>query len=223
MQFTDEDYHTLHRLTLAQPYPGHKPGNIEYPNGDGRPGTYRYAHIAPKYLPGWGNAIERNTLLQALFDAHAEAELVYDALGGPQEFRPDVRYGALRVLEYGPGAHAPEHTDFGLFTLHLYRDPLDTFHRSWVSPPPSQLALAINPGLHLGELGEAIGLGQAVPHWVTPTAGVQRSIVYFAIPDHEAQIPEGNPDGSTISVRNWLNERMTRSRTAHTQYKEGQQ
>lgn len=222
MRFTDEEYHTLHRLTLAQPYPGHKPGNIEYPNGDGRPGTYRYAHIAPKYLPGWGSAGDRAALLWALTAAHVVAEQVYDALGGPQEFRPDIRYGALRVLEYEPGAHAPEHKDFDLFTLHLYRDPPDTFHRASGVQPPSERALAINPGLHLGELGDAIGLGQAMPHWVTPTSGVQRSIVYFAIPDHDAVLPRP-PDGQRVTVREWLNDRMTRSRTAHTAYKAGQQ
>jgi hypothetical protein len=82
-------------------------------------------------------------------------------------------------------------------------------------------ALVLNRGLHLGELGEAIGLGRATRHSVLPSAYPQHSIVYFAIPDHEARVPgtysAENPDVE-MTVREWLNERMARSRTAFAPY-----
>lgn len=220
IQFDADDYAALHALVFREDYP-HKPPP-EIPNGDGNVDRKSYRHVALKYLPGFGNAAERDLLLSTLYWAHLNAESVYDALGGPPAFRPDIRYGALRVLEYAPGDFSHEHTDFDLFTLALYRDRPDHFHRQgeWTDLPTP--ALALNHGLHLGELGEAIGLGKATRHSVSASTSPQRSIVYFAIPDHEAQLPEGNPDGSTISVRNWLNERMARSRTAFTPYrKEG--
>jgi hypothetical protein len=38
------------------------------------------------------------------------------------------------------------------------------------------------------------------------------SIVYFSIPNHDAILPDGT------TVRDWLNERMARSRTAFKNY-----
>lgn len=166
-------------------------GVVEYPNGDRNAGTYRYAHVALKYLPGWGDADARDELVGYLVAAHHQAEPVYDALGGPQQYRPDIRYGALRVLEYEPGAYSPVYTDASLFTLHLYRNVQEPFKRDWQGiAPPSERALAINPGLHLGRLGEIVGLGKATPHWTEPTTERQHAIVYFAIPDHAAQLPK---------------------------------
>ncbi len=220
VQFDANDYARLHALVFRGDYPGYKPTVTEIPNGDGKADAEkRYAHVALKYLPGWGTGPERDLLLSALYWAHLNAESVYDALGGPPEFRPDIRYGALRVLEYPPGAISNEHTDFDLFTLALYRDRPECFQREveWTDLPTA--ALALNQGLHLGELGEAVGLGRATRHSVVSSTGTQHSLVYFAIPDHEARLPahtEGPHHGET--VREWLNERMARSRTAFVPY-----
>lgn len=202
-QFDEDDYQRLHSrlfdVHCGPPYPGYRPNVVEYPNGDRNAGTYRYAHIALKYLPGWGDASDRTLFMWALCEAHYRAEYVYDALGGPPEFRPDIRYGALRVLEYEPGAYSPVHTDASLFTLHLYRNQFDAFVRDHSGVAPvSERALAINPGLHMGRLGEICGLGKAVPHWTEPTTGRQLAIVYFAIPDWAAKLPGGETVGPWI-------------------------
>lgn len=189
--FDQIDYSHLHELCFsdAKPYPGYRRGVVEYPNGDRNAGTYRYAHVALKYLPSWGSAYERNTLMGYLVEAHRQAEAVADALDCPDAYRPDLRYGALRVLEYEPGAFSPMHTDASLFTLHLYRNSFDAFRKDPATPVQSERALAINPGLHIGRLGEIVGLGQATPHWTVPTTERQLAIVYFAIPDWAAALP----------------------------------
>lgn len=221
--FNQIGYAVLHDIVFRGDYPGYKPTVTEIPNCDGKADAdKRYAHVALKYLPGWGTAIERRVLVAMLEEAHGRAEMVYDALGGPPEFRPDIRYGALRVLEYPPGAISHEHTDFDLFTLALYRDRPECFRRAeeWTDIPTA--ALALNRGLHIGDLGEEIGLGKATRHSVVASDQPQHSIVYFAIPDHEARIGEEfvRADGFTVrpTVRDWLNERMARSRTAFTAY-----
>jgi hypothetical protein len=76
-------------------------------------------------------------------------------------------------------------------------------------------ARKIDPHLHIGELGELVGLGPATPHKVVPRPYVQRSIVYFAMSDHEMRLPIGNTrreDGGRMTVGEWLKERMARSR-----------
>ncbi len=200
--FTEDDYQRMHRAVFSDcpdcPYPGYRRGTIEYPNGDANAGTYRYAHVALKYLPGYGQAWHRNMLTRYLLEAHALAEQVHDALDGPAEFRPDLRYGALRVLEYDPGAYSPLHTDASLFTLHLYRNSFDAFRRDPAVPVLSERALAINPGLHIGRLGNVVGLGAATPHWTVPSEERQLAIVYFAIPDWAARLPDGETVGAWI-------------------------
>lgn len=222
VEFDADDYSRLHALVFRGDYPGYKPTVTEIPNGDGKADAdKRYAHVALKYLPGWGTAVERDLLQSCLLYAHLCAESVAEALGVPAAFRPDIRYGALRVLEYPPGAVSHEHTDFDLFTLHLYRDRPECFHRCYpdVDHIPDE-ALGLNPGLHLGELGEAIGLGAATRHSVSASSYPQHSIVYFAIPDHEAVLYQAT--APSLNVREWLNERMARSRTAFAPYrKEG--
>ncbi len=207
--FNASEYAELHGLVFREDYP-HKPP-AEIPNGDGKVDSKRYRHVALKYLPGFGTARERNALIAYLTYAHECAELVADALAVPAAFRPDLRYGALRVLEYAPCDFSHEHTDFNLYTLALYRDRPECFHRGaeWTDIPTA--ALALNRGLHLGQLGEAVGLGSATRHSVSASAETQHSIVYFAIPDHDAPI-------GAATVRLWLNERMARSRTAFTPY-----
>lgn len=235
IDFDADDYTLLHSLVFRGDYPGYKPTVTEIPNGDGKADAdKRYAHVALKYLPGWGTSAERQFLIGFLYAAHLVAEAVADAMGVPAPFRPDIRYGALRVLEYPPGAVSHEHTDFDLFTLALYRDRPECFQRSidhrafsFDQADAFSRACELNTGLHLGELGEAIGLGPATLHSVTASPETQHSIVYFAIPDHDAILPphDGGPLGfrvSNCSVRSWLNERMARSRTAFTPYrKEG--
>jgi hypothetical protein len=118
-------------------------------------------------------------------------------LGVPPEFRPDFSAGALRVLEYPAGEGGHLHTDFDLFAVNLFRN-------------------VPNPGLggtpyHMGEISELIGLGPAEPHYVAPLPVPQMALVYFAIPNHAAVLPdpfEGKPD----TVGAWLGRRIARSR-----------
>jgi len=221
MIFDRSEYDLLASIVFRPDYPGWKPDVKELPNGDGKVDEKKYAHIAPKYLPGLGSGRERTLLLRALFIAHERAERVFDELVqdgiGFERFRPDIRYGALRVLEYAPkiGLSHP-HRDFDLFTLQGYRSdpsPFKAYDRQHVPAT----ALEIDPGLHLGELGEEIGLGKATLHEVVPSDETQFSIVYFAIPDWDARFVEGERGGSP-TVKDWLNERMARSRTAFKAY-----
>lgn len=211
--FTADDYQTLHSIVFATDadgrprYPGYRPEVVELPNGDGRADREkRYAHVAEKYL---GNPRDNATLYSYMQLAHAEAIRVARALNVPDAFMPDIRYSALRVLEYPPGATSARHTDFDMFTLLCYRDR----PKGLVRQPPWRGTYtsfdcrhldAIAPGLHIGELGEIVGLGPATPHEVVavqdsdcdedgprgaPYDRAQHSIVYFAIPDHAAVLP----------------------------------
>ena len=226
-QFNAADYAELHALVFRGDYPGYKPEVIEIPNGDGKAdAAKRYAHIALKYLPGWGTAAERCILMSALAHAHDVAERVAEALGVPKAFLPDLRYGALRVLEYPPGADSAAHQDFDLFTLHLYRNTHAPFYYVGSQVEANQAfaarhcaALELNPRMHIGQLGEAIGVGTADTHGVDPAAETQHAIVYFAIPDHDVVIEPRPADGERITVKAWLNERMARSRTEFKAYK----
>lgn len=276
--FTSEDYDKLHALTFRPDYPGYKPTVQEIPNGDGKVDAEKmFSHVAPKYFR---TDEQREALTPYLERAHALAVEVGELIGLPPEFMPDIRYGALRILDYPPGAVSNKHEDFDLFTLMCFRDQPDRFlaHEpslggssptSW--PPGSldpvrvdpdrivathpdgsvaetepvsdegktldglnQVALIaaireLNPQAHLGQLGEAIGLGPATPHEVLPSETRQRSIVYFAIPDHESRVvplwkshPALDALGVNLptqpTVRDWLNERMARSRTSFRPY-----
>lgn len=212
--FSTSDYLRLHELVFRSDFGGYKPSVTEIPNGDGKADVAkRYAHIALKYLTDEIGL--RSNLMPYLEAAHGEAVQVARRLALPVGFMPKLEYGALRVLEYKPGATSNRHEDFDLFTLMLYRDQPDRFVSYEDEYRPGQ-SLAImrdlNAQAHLGQLGEAIGLGPATPHEVLPSERVQRSIVYFAIPDHGAVLPGG------VKVRDWLNERMARSRTSFKAY-----
>jgi hypothetical protein len=214
--FSEIHYKVLHSLVFRPDYPGWKPDVKELPNGDGKVDDKKYAHIALKYLPGFGTAEERNTLVEALFLAHAHAERVADAFSVPKEFRPDMRYGALRVLEYRPGQLSHPHKDFNLFTLQLYRDKPANFIAD-LSAIPAEVR-ELNSQCIIGEMGEVIGLGPATLHEVPPLKkATQHSIVYFAIPDWDAKLPGFDPN-EHMTVKSWLNERMARSRTAFKSY-----
>jgi hypothetical protein len=248
--FTKEEYEALHALVFVPDYSGYKPEVKEIPNGDGKvDADKRYAHVAPKYFK---TDAQREALTPYLEKAFNLARAAADLAKVPSAYLPDIRYGALRILDYPPGAVSNLHEDFDLFTLMIYRDQPDRFvshdepQLGGSSPtrwPPGSLdpghvepnrIVALHPDgsvsrtrpvgeairkirllnaqAHLGQLGEAIGLGPATPHEVLASETAQHSIVYFAIPDHEAPLGEGN-------VRDWLNERMARSRTAFDKYK----
>lgn len=225
--FDKNDYENLHALVFRPGYPGYKPEVKEIPNGDGKiDADKRFAHVAPKYLTDAVSEGDRIRLMNFLFQAHAVAERAASAAGISREFMPDVRYGALRVLDYPPGAVSHAHEDFDLFTLMCYRDQPDRFlsHDEKiatfdVTPHlwPLQIIRAHNRQAHLGQLGEAIGLGKATLHEVLPSPERQCSIVYFAIPDHDSLLPP-NAAGTRVTVRDWLNERMARSRTEFKKY-----
>jgi hypothetical protein len=196
MNWNRETYDRLHSLVFREGYPGYKPGVREVPNGDGRvDAEKRYAHVAAKYLRAYSETAGASgriaTLEHYLRMAHAEAVDIALSLG-LKAFIPAFETGALRVLEYPAGVGGASHTDFDLFAVNL-----------WRSCP--------NPGLgvgryHIGEIGELVGLGKAQPHCVEPLPEPQLSLVYFAIPPHEAVLPGG------VTVGAWLAERVARSR-----------
>jgi hypothetical protein len=180
--------------------------------GTGRTPAKRYLHVAPKYgPPAWAMAY--------LARAHYEACRVAEALNVPAAYYPRVADGTLRVLEYPPGAGTVEHKDFNLFTIVLWRstpEDLERAHLDRLDGSPLAKAQALSPGLHIGELGELVGLGPATPHRVPPRSYAQKSIVYFAMPDHAAKLPptrdtHGLKRGGP-TVGQWLKERMARSR-----------
>jgi hypothetical protein len=193
---------------------------------DGRPGTSgvcpgapakRYLHVAPKYdPPAWAMAY--------LARAHYEACRVAEALNVPAAYYPRVADGTLRVLEYPPGAGTVEHKDFDLFTIVLWRstpedlERRDAYEDGGMGVYPERLD-TVSPGLHIGELGELVGLGPATPHRVPARPYAQKSILYFAMPDHGARLPNryapgwiaGDPCGGE-TVGEWLDKRKSASR-----------
>lgn len=202
--FTEDDYERLYSLVFRPDYPGYKPTIAEIPNGDGKvDAEKRYAHVAYKYF----KTPAHWKLAPYLHTAHLKAEEMARASGVTREFMPVVEYGALRILDYPPGAISNRHEDFDLFTVMCYRDTPETFQSEHFNSRACEKMREINPQAHLGELSALIGLGPATPHWVLPSDKRQRSIVYFAIPDHAAVLPNG------ITVGDWLAERIARSRT----------
>lgn len=197
MIFTADDYARLHALVFRDDYPGYRPGVVESPHGDGKLDTQkRYAHVATKYIQNAlglrGNYAHGQELWRYFSQAQECALRVAKQMLVPELFLPSWAAGALRVLEYPIGGGSHVHTDVGMFTINCYRN-------------------VPNPGLgtaevHIGELGELLGLGRAQPHAVQALPVPQHSIVYFAIPDHAAVLPSG------VTVGEWINERMGRSR-----------
>lgn len=210
--FTKAQYETLHALVFAPDYKGYQPTVQEIPNGDGKvDATKRYAHVAPKYF---GDRWQAAALMPYLIEAHKMAVLAAWQMKIPKEFMPDIRYGALRVLDYPPGAVSNEHEDFDLFTLMLYRDQPACFIAHDQDDPPVAVRRLreVNAQAHLGQLGQEIALGAATRHSVLASDTTQHSIVYFAIPNWESRLPGG------LLVKDWLNERMQRSRTEFRKY-----
>lgn len=206
LKLTATDYRTLYDIVFRDDYPGYRPNVIESPNGDGvKDSQKRYAHVSSKYIrsmrgDSWADGKGtywyhpyQPTLTKYLQQCHEAALDVAVQLGVPREFWPDIRYSALRVLEYPPGAGSAEHTDFDLFTLNLYRNNL-------------------NAGLgdvdfHKGEiLTEISKYHTAAKHYVNPHRDCQYSLVYFAMPSEAAVLPSGQTVGA------WVEERKKRSR-----------
>lgn len=211
--FDKQDYDNLHSLVFRPDYKGYKPAVKEIPAGDGKVDEdKRFAHVAPKYFADdW----QRAALMPYLLRAHELAIMAALRADIPAQYWPDIRYGALRVLDYPAGAVSNRHEDFDLFTLMMYR-PLPQYFKSddVEAGPAIQSVREVNPQAHLGLLGQEIGLGTATPHWVEAAPEPQHSIVYFTIPDHEAPLGAGN-------VRDWLNDIMSRTRTEFKAYAKG--
>jgi hypothetical protein len=212
--FTEQDFDTLYDLVFQTNYPGYKPHTKEVPNGDGLIDLdKRYAHVADKYLATLSPASDvTDTLYAYLQRAHDLATQVAHTLEVPSPFLPYRPASALRVLEYPVGALSHRHTDFDLFTVSLYRSEparLILGKETIGSQQSLQVfkARRLSPGLHIGELGELIGLGYATPHHVEASTFVQKSIVYFALPHPEAKLPK-----TELTAGQWLAERYSRSR-----------
>lgn len=198
MIFNAGDYAQLWSLFYsAPPYAGYRPNVAEAPNGDGRvDAEKRFLHVALKYdPPAWA--------VRLLARAHFEACIIAEQYRVPDAFYPRVENGTLRVLEYPPGATSVEHTDFDLFTVNCWRagGPVE-----WRTGTRGDW-MRFETDVHMGEIGELVGLGPATAHRVPPMqTGPQGSIVYFAMPAMDAVLPSGE------TVRAWLDERLARSR-----------
>jgi len=203
--FSSIDYADLRARVFRPDYAGYKPNVVESPHGDGKlDAEKRYAHVSVKNMR---TDEERRDLLPYLELAHNQALKAARAMVLPVEFHPKMEFGALRVLEYPPGASSHRHEDFDLFTLMLYRNDPERFQVDETHAGRALAALQqVNTQGHLGEIASELGLGPATPHWVEPSTTAQHSIVYFAIPDHAAWLPSG------ITVGEWLKERLARSR-----------
>ncbi len=180
-------------------YAGYKPDVLEAPNGDGKiDAQKRYLHVALKYSPPeWARWF--------LARAHFEACRIAEAIGVPAAYYPKVENGTLRVLEYPAGAGSAEHTDFDLLTVHCYRSTPDDFVRCNRYDVDTR-AEAIDPDVHFGDIGEAVGLGVATRHLVHPRPYAQQAIVYFAMPANDALMPNGS------RAIDWIADRYARSR-----------
>lgn len=196
--FRKQDYNMLTGLFHpSEAYAGYKPNVVEAPNGDGNLDHLKhYLHVALKYdPPDWARWY--------LARAHFEACRIAEALNVPAEFYPKVENGTLRVLDYPAGAGSAEHTDFDLFTVHCYRSTPEDFVRVDAVDPRAE---AIDPDVHLGDIGEEIGLGKATRHLVPARPYPQQAIVYFAMPANDAKMPNG------MRAIDWIADRYARSR-----------
>ncbi len=214
--FTAEDYGILSELVFEDKYPGYRKTVIESPNGDNNWDTEkRFAHVAVKYLDEY-NPYKVLVLDKYLVLANNRAIEIAIELGVPKAFWPDIRYGALRVLEYPPGSLSHPHTDFDLFTLMCYRNVSEQFEYTIDGKPMKDEQLCtellragrLNKQIHFGEIMELImPRNKATEHRVVECDEItQYSIVYFSIPDHDAVLPNGTTVGA------WIDERIGRSR-----------
>lgn len=187
--FTAKDYRILSNMVFKDDYPGYKPGVVESPDGDGKlDDQKKYAHVAFKYIKG-----NYGPLTMYLERVHEKALDTAMEMGIPKAYWPAIEYSVIRVLEYPPGAVSHPHKDFDLFTINLYRN----------------LPGLVEPQIpiHYGEMLEMINPNfPATEHHVEASGMTQYSMVYFAIPDHNQVLPNGQTVGA------WLEERLKRSR-----------
>lgn len=211
--FNALDYTRLSALAFAPDYPGYRPWIVEAPNGDGKlDRAKRFAHVAFKYLAVDPDRKRANALRQFFGRAFIQATNIARRLNVPLAYFPSPEACALRILEYPAGAGSELHTDFDLFTLMLYRDQPDKFVRLGRAEPVAGEHYAdCDPMLHIGELGEIVGLGRAEPHLVLPGETPQHSIVFFALPAHETELP-GTDGAPGETVAQWVARRLARSR-----------
>ncbi len=204
--FSDFDYIKLCSL-FDDDYDGYQPRVLEAPNGDGNiDETKRYLHVALKYDPPlWARWY--------LARAHFEACRIAEAIRVPEEFYPKAENGTLRVLDYPPGAGSAEHTDFDLFTVHCYRNTPDDFVRLDEVDPRAEL---LDPHVHIGDIGQAVGLGTATRHHVPARDYPQHAIVYFAWPAKNARMPAAACASANLPIGttaiDWIADRYSRSR-----------
>ncbi len=201
-----DEYNALSDIIFAGDYPGYRPGLVEIPNGDGHADDYKkFAHIAPKYFKNW-NGKGRGQLVQAFERAFSDSLKAAALIGVPEIYMPAYDSCNLRLLYYPANSAGALHTDFNLFTLMTYRDQPDRFI-SEGDEIPSHVSDKF-PQLHYGELMEEIGLAKPQPHKVLSSDTPQHSAVFFSLPSHDAILPSG------VTVGEWLNERIQRSRKA---------
>lgn len=200
MIFNQHDYAALHAAVFRPDYPGYRPNVIEAPNGDGRLDVHkRYAHVATKYLAQDTDEDRRALLKHYLDRAYAHALRVAFSLRVPRAFVPMIDACALRVLEYGPGVGSEIHTDVSMFTTMLYRDQPNRFRVHQDDHIDAVRAHAADPQMHFGRLGVQTGItARALAHWVEPADTSQRSIVFFALPNHAAVLPSGENVGAFV-------------------------
>lgn len=199
------DYDILYKICFTKDYTGYNPNKIESPGGDGNwDDKKRYAHVATKYLETSNIPPEHKIILkQVLRTAWKKAMVVAIELDIPRKFWPVYENGALRILEYPPGAITHPHTDPDLFTLMCYRDVKESFKRLDTSSN-IELLDSLNYQAHFGEMAEMITPKyKAMAHEVVATEEPQHSIVYFAIPDHDVKLP-----GKEMTVKEFLDERV---------------
>lgn len=212
--FNPNDYNLIHEIVFSQknPFPGYRPTIIESPNGDSYWDTEkRYAHVAKKYFTSdyvKDNFESFKVLNSYLEEAHKKSLQVAEYLGIPEEYHPDIEYGALRILEYPPGSVTHPHKDFDLFTLMCYRDIPETFKYLDENKTNSASKYQdVSQYIHFGEILELLAPEYpATMHEVVADSKPQHSIVYFTIPNHSTLLPTGE------TVKEWLDERLSRSR-----------
>ena len=191
MIFTARDYRDIHALVFRDGYPGYKPEVREAPNGDGVVDQdKRYAHIAPKY--GLDDPLLRWAWETAYLHAQGIAALHgWDDLLAPED-------STLRILEYPPFATTAPHHDFDLFTVQCYRAP------GFSNVTGIHKAMPWHAGCLLEEFTR--GGVPSLEHSTDPVDYPQHSIVFFAMPGLELELPSGK------TVAQWLDERKRRSR-----------
>ena len=207
--YDESAYDEIYRHVFHKGYPGYIPSVIESPNGDHIWDLdKRYAHIAKKYLDDFtsDNISQLAFLDSVLNDAKLISNKICQHLNIPKKY-----WGGddctMRILDYPPGATTAPHTDFDMFTITLYRNTPDAFkYLDGEDDPLLKEARTHSCGIHLGELMTEITGAKATKHEVIATNNMQKSIVFFVVPDHKVILPSG------ISVGDWMKERKERSR-----------